>query len=103
MTPPPGWVLEPHMYIPRTGARYWAYPGTGRLNYNWSNVSSPWKIFTSDSQTSFSISHGVRISAFRMRSLKLGLTRDIVSITVLPNAFRRSSFHSPSANLLGHY
>src|SRR6478736_5136763 len=24
MTPPPGWVLEPHMYTPRTGARYWA-------------------------------------------------------------------------------
>ena len=76
MTPPPGCVLEPHMYIPRTGARYWAYPGTGRLNNNWSNVSSPWKMFPSVSPTSFSISHGVRISACRMRSLKLGLTRD---------------------------
>ena len=24
ITPPPGWVLEPHMYMPRTGARYCA-------------------------------------------------------------------------------
>ena len=31
MTPPPGCVLEPHMYRPRTGARYCAKPGTGRL------------------------------------------------------------------------
>ena len=23
-TPPPGWVPEPHIYIPRTGPRYWA-------------------------------------------------------------------------------
>ncbi len=32
MTPPPGCVLEPHRYKPRTGARYCAYPGIGRLN-----------------------------------------------------------------------
>src|SRR3984957_18467250 len=56
ITPPPGCVLDPHIYIPRTGARYCAYPGIGRLNSNWSKVSSPWKILPSVRPTSFSIS-----------------------------------------------
>src|SRR5580658_43215 len=103
MTPPPGCVLEPHMYSPRTGARYCAKPGTGRLKSSWSMVSSPWKMLPSVKPTSFSMSQGVRISACRIRFLKLGLCRAMVSITVLPNPWRLSASQGPSASSYGQY
>src|SRR5262249_31210740 len=86
MTPPPGWVLDPHRYSPRSGVRYCAQPGTGRLNSSWSKVNSPWKMLPSVSPTSVSSSCGVRTSTWRIRLLKFGLWRAIVSITVSPKA-----------------
>ena len=99
MTPPPGCVLEPHRYSPPSGVRYCAQPGMGRLNSSWSKVSSPWKILPSVSPTSASRSCGVRTSACRIRLLKSGLWRAMVSMTVSPKALRLAASQGPLASL----
>ena len=104
MTPPPGWVEEPHIHRSAIGERYCAAPGTGRLNSSWSKVSSPWKMLPSVRPTSFSSSRGVRTSACRIRSLKPGrVVARSGRCTVSPKASRSASVHSPPSIFGGQY
>src|SRR5688500_12150222 len=102
MIPPPGCVADPHMYRLRIGVRYRAQPGTGRRKNSCSSVSSPWKMFPSDSPHSRSRSRGVTTWRSRMTFFRFGAYCAIVSITVSPKASRWSS-HEPSARWYGAY
>ena len=41
MTPPPGWVADPHIHRFRRGVAYFAQPGAGRKKNSCSSVNSP--------------------------------------------------------------
>ena len=97
MIPPPGWTAEPQSHRFRTGVRYRAHPGTGRLKNSCSSESSPWKMFPSESPVMSSMSLGESTCTPTIRSRILGIRSSSVSITVSPKASRVASSHSASA------